>query len=233
MSWKEWPLGNLPNDWLDPHLEMVKAYGYNFDEPRDLVTAFENKIAEFTGAPYAVAVDSCTNAIFLALKYCGVCGPVTIPSRSYLSIPMTIKNSGFDIKFENYKWTGSYQLRPYPVWDCAVRFTKSMYVPESVQCLSFQIKKRLPIGKGGMILTDDAKAAEWFRQASFEGRHINSNRWDDKFEMCGYNMYATPEQAARGLILFHKLMDKYPSGVMPDIACQDDYPDLTKQEVFQ
>ena len=36
--------------------------------------------------------------------------------------------------------------------------------------LSFHIKKQLPIGKGGMILTDDQQAVEWFKKARYEGR---------------------------------------------------------------
>ena len=33
------------------------------------VKEFENKVAEFFGAPYAVAVDSCTHGIELSLRY--------------------------------------------------------------------------------------------------------------------------------------------------------------------
>ena len=35
----------------------------------ELIEKFENKIAKFYGAPYAVAVDSCTHAIELCLRY--------------------------------------------------------------------------------------------------------------------------------------------------------------------
>ena len=33
------------------------------------IKEFENKIAEFYGAPYAVAVDCCTHGIELCLRY--------------------------------------------------------------------------------------------------------------------------------------------------------------------
>ena len=34
----------------------------------DIVTKFENQIAEFYGAPYAVATDSCTHGIEICLS---------------------------------------------------------------------------------------------------------------------------------------------------------------------
>ena len=34
----------------------------------DIVTKFENQIAEFYGAPYAVATDSCTHGIEICLR---------------------------------------------------------------------------------------------------------------------------------------------------------------------
>ena len=37
----------------------------------DVVEQFEKEIAEFAGAKYAISVDSCTNALFLSLMYCG------------------------------------------------------------------------------------------------------------------------------------------------------------------
>ena len=34
------------------------------------VETFEKLVADYSGSKYAVAVDSCTNAIFLSVKYC-------------------------------------------------------------------------------------------------------------------------------------------------------------------
>ena len=34
------------------------------------IDEFEKLIANYAGSKYAVAVDSCTNALFLSLKYC-------------------------------------------------------------------------------------------------------------------------------------------------------------------
>ena len=50
------------------------------------VKEFEEKIAEFYGAPYAVAVDCCTHAIELCLRYLKP-DRVTFPTRTYISVP--------------------------------------------------------------------------------------------------------------------------------------------------
>jgi dTDP-4-amino-4,6-dideoxygalactose transaminase len=42
-----------------------------------------------------------------------------------------------------------------------------MYVGlDALQVVSFQIKKRIPIGRGGIILTDDFEAYKWLKMAS-------------------------------------------------------------------
>ena len=38
------------------------------NDPWDIVNLFEKKVSKFCGSKYAVAVDCCTNAIFLSLK---------------------------------------------------------------------------------------------------------------------------------------------------------------------
>ena len=192
------------------------------------MTIFENKIAEYAGSKYAVAVDSCTDALFLSLKYIKANDTITFPSRTYVSAPMAAVLAGCNIEFKDYEWSGLYRLDPYPVIDSAVRFTKDMYVKDTLQCLSFQIKKRLPIGKGGMILTDSQEAEKWLRLASFEGRDLSVPYDQDEFDMIGWNMYMTPEDAARGILLFDQLATHN-----PDSCTHKDYHDLTTKEIFK
>ena len=59
-------------------------------------------------------------------------------------------------------------------------------------------KKKLPIGRGGAILTDDLDAYEWIKIGSFDGRHPGVALADDKIDMVGWNCYMTPKMAARG-----------------------------------
>jgi dTDP-4-amino-4,6-dideoxygalactose transaminase len=171
--------------------------------PFSIVKLFEEEVANYTGAPYAVAVDSCTNALFLCCKYLKVKG-VYIPKKTYLSVPQSIIHAGGKVILEDRDWTGMYDLKPYPIYDSALRFTSNMYIPHSMMCLSFHYKKHLPIGKGGMILTDNAKAAEWFKRARYEGRG-EKGYWEDEIKELGWNMYMTPMEAAIGLSLMQNI----------------------------
>tara|TARA_R110001583_G_scaffold70825_4_gene200008 strand:- start:2294 stop:2905 length:612 start_codon:yes stop_codon:yes gene_type:complete len=194
--------------------------------PYKIVKMFEEEVAQYTGAPFAVAVDSCTNAMFLCCKYHEVT-EVTIPKRTYLSVPMSIIHSGGKVIFEDRDWSGAYQLKPYPIYDSAKRLTSGMYIPETAMCLSFHIKKTLAIGKGGMILTDDYKMVEWLKKARYEGRS-EVNYKDDDITMLGWNMYMTPQQASHGLAL----MQNYPEHV-PDLGENNGYKDLTNLTIFK
>jgi dTDP-4-amino-4,6-dideoxygalactose transaminase len=200
------------------------------NNPYKIVQMFEEEVADYTGSPYAVSVDSCTNALFLVCKYLKV-KEVTIPSKTYLSVPQSIIHSGGEVVFDTTKetndWSGIYQLKPYPIYDSAKRFTSEMYIPDSFMCLSFHIKKHLKIGKGGMILTDDEEAVKWFKKARYEGRGEKLYHEDD-IDMLGWNMYMTPQQASHGL----SLMQNYPVDV-PDLDENNGYRDLTEFTIFK
>lgn len=191
---------------------------------------FEEEIAEYTGSPYAVSIDSCTNALFLCCYYLKV-KQVTIPSKTYLSVPMSIMNAGGEVIFDKRPdinhWTGIYQLKPYPIYDAAKRLTSNMYIPNTFMCLSFHIKKHLSIGKGGMILTDNVDAYEWFKKARYEGRSEKYYKEDDVQEI-GWNMYMTPQEAAHGLCL----MQNYPKH-NKDLDELNGYRDLTEFTIFK
>lgn len=194
--------------------------------PYKIVRMFEEEVANYTAAPYAVAVDSCTNAIFLCCKYLKV-KKVIIPKHTYLSVPQSILHAGGEVIFSDERWSGIYKLKPYPIYDSAKRFTSNMYSAGTFICLSFHVKKSLGLGKGSMILTDSYPAVGWFKQARYEGRH-EVNYKDDDITMLGWNMYMSPENAARGL----SLMQNYPEHVS-DLDEPDGYRDLTELTVFK
>jgi dTDP-4-amino-4,6-dideoxygalactose transaminase len=198
--------------------------------PFKIVQLFEEEIADYTGSKYAVSVDNCTNAIFLCCKYLNV-GQVTIPSKTYLSVPQSIIHSGGEVIFDKTEltnnWTGIYQLKPYNIYDSAKRFTSNMYIPNSFMCLSFHIKKHLKISKGGMILTDDIDAVNWFKKARYEGRSEKLYHEDD-IDMLGWNMYMTPQQASHGLSLMQNIPREN-----PDLNENDGYRDLTEFTLFK
>ena len=89
--------------------------GYKIKDPWDIVDLFENKVAEYAGSKYAVALDSCTNALFLSLKFLKATGNITIPKKTYLSVPSTIIHADCRPVFEDIEWSGIYSLKPYPI----------------------------------------------------------------------------------------------------------------------
>lgn len=170
-------------------------------ERNDVIRQFERTIARYCNAPYGIAVESCTAALFLSCLYLKV-KEVTIPSHTYFSVPMSIIHAGGSVKYKYSNWRGAYRLKPYPIIDSAMRLRKQMYRPGDFQCLSFQYSKHLPIGRGGMILTDNRKAAEWFRVMRNDGRR-EIPKEKDRVKLLGWNFYMTPEQAAHGLSLYY------------------------------
>lgn len=206
------------------HLESI---GISIEDPWDIVSAFEMLVADYAGSKYAVSVDSCTNAMFLCLKRLKAIGPVSIPARTYVSVPQTIIHAGCEVVFDERTWSGSYKLEPYPIIDGATRFTKGMYEQGTFHCLSFHIKKTLSIGKGGMILTDDKDSVAWFKKARYEGRDITKPYDEDDIETIGWNMYMPPEQAAYGIQKFLSLPD-----YNDDCGGSDKYRDLRSMKLF-
>lgn len=229
--YNSWPIGKVPKDLRRPELDKIKELGYDWEDPRDVITIFEEKVAKFSGSKFAVSVDCCSHGIFLSLKYLQYIGELeigkilTIPKMTYVSSAMQIIHAGNNVEFEDIEWSGLYQLKGCRVWDGAVRWNKNMYVgQDALQVLSFQIKKRVPIGKGGIILTDSEDAYKWLKLSSYDGRDLNTPYTDDNHvSFIGYHMYMTPEDAARGIIL----MDSVPE-YNEDTGNDKTYVDVSK-----
>lgn len=199
--------------------------------PHNITVEFEKALCEYTGSPYAVAVDNCSNALFLALMWYRrqneKVTTISIPKHTYPSVPCEIIHAGLKVNFANSPeyLTGAYNLFPSNVYDCALRFTHGMYVNGQIQCLSFTGPyKHLKLGKGGAILTDDVDAYNWFKRSRFSGRRECSYH-DEHIDMLGWNFYMMPEIAARGVLLL--------SGMQKDNEdLQLKYPDLSKFKVY-
>jgi len=195
----------------------------------------EQKLAEYTGAKYVVTIDNCSNAIFLCLKYERIEGQeITIPARTYPSVPCEIIHAGGKVKFElvdGKTLKGAYQLKPTKTWDSALRFTAGMYIPDTFMCVSFTGPyKHFKLSKGGAILTDDYKAYLWFKRMRYSGRRECSYH-EDNFDMIGFNFYMMPELAARGLLLIAQFYDTNGKPKTNE-DLEMPYPDLSKFEVY-
>lgn len=185
----------------------------SYNNVHDNVRAFEQEMANFCGSKYAIAVDCCTHAIFLCLQYLKSMGKlpetITCPDRTYIGVPAMIKQCGSNVKFVEDPWIGLYQLGPHRIYDCACCLEQDMFNTHDMLfgCLSFHYKKPIPIGKGGMILTDNYVANKWLTQARYVGRRGDLYNEPTNISVLGWHMYMTPEQATRGLELFYS-MDK-------------------------
>lgn len=192
----------------------------------NVIVEFEERVAKFAGATCAVAVDSCTNALFLSCLYYKV-KEVLLPCRTYVGVPQAVKNAGGKIIFEDFDWSGVYFLEPYNIVDSARRFKKGMYIKDTLYCLSFHWTKHLNLGNAGMILTDDTEKMAWLKRARFDGRTEGALAKDDIFTSPGYHMIMQPELAVRGLILMDDIKED-----LEDLP-NDDYTDLSRHKIFK
>jgi dTDP-4-amino-4,6-dideoxygalactose transaminase len=201
---------------------------------------FEEKLAHYTGARFAVTLDNMSNGLFLALYYENKVknrteSIITIPSRTYPSVPCEIIHAGLKVGFDLVKGKtikGAYQLKGSNVWDSALSFTADMYKPNTHMCVSFTGPyKHFKLSKGGAILTDDHEAYLWFKRARYSGRREMSYH-DDNLDMLGWNFYMMPELAARGLLLMNQFYNLDGSKKHnPDLELP--YPDLSKFEIYK
>lgn len=213
------------------------------DNNMEFIDIFEQKISEYTGSKYAICTDCCTNAILISLYFlkCGfhISNKLIIPKRTYMSIPMTLKLFGFDIKLSDYCWNGWYSIlnddeTNTGVVDAAVFFKENMWneitipnINQKFVCVSFQQKKRLNLGRGGAILTDDYESYKILKRLVYDGRNpkicdseeISKNPNDI---LTGFHAYMEPEKAARGITIINQpiIMPKF-----KEITYLD-YPDL-------
>lgn len=203
--------------------------------PYTVVEEFEKSLAEWCGAPYCVAVESGTAAIFLSLQYIrNVKGikfkSVCIPQNTYPSVPCSAIHAGYKVIFEDIKWDGEYEIYPLKIYDAALRLKPNMY-HGGFQCLSGHIKKKLNIGRAGFILCDDKDAYEWLKLARFDGREPIPLQDQKEFKVIGWNMYLSPSDAARGIQLFEIYKER---GDYSDLKIEDQkYCDLSKHKIYQ
>ena len=200
--------------------------------PYEITRRFETRLCEYTGAPFAVAVNSCTAALLLAVQWCDrhdIDRPtrgVNIPRRTYVSVPCAIKLAGCFPTWRDEDWRGAYQLSPLPVWDSARRFTSGCYIAGQFQCISFAASKILGAEQGGAILHDNPEADAWFRRMRFDGRTEGVDPLEDTFDLCGHHVLMLPSVAATLLVRLHHL-PKHNA----DLPFYE-YPDLSRHKAF-
>lgn len=192
------------------------------------VKEFENKIAEFFGSPYAIAVDSCTHGIELCMRYQDL-SYISVPKRTYISIPFLSNKLKIKLHWRDEEWVDYYVVNHHfkPIYDAAVLWRKDSYIPGSFMCVSFQFQKHLSLGRGGIILCDTKEDYDNLKKIVYDGRHPDIPWREQNIEIFGYHYYMTPEIAQQGI-------DKLPEAIksIPRQWIVTDWPDLSKMKVF-
>lgn len=172
-----------------------------------IVRQFEQTIAEYFGAPYAISTDSCTHAIELCLRYTRA-NQVASPEWTYPSIPMTFIKLGLQWTWQDIKWTKNYTIPGTNIVDAATQWEKDSYHAGTFMCVSFQFKKHLSLGRGGIILCDNKTDYQVLDKMRYDGRQLET-RWSDQdIDTIGYHYYMTPETAQQGLDKFIEVKDQ-------------------------
>lgn len=154
-----------------------------------VVERFEEKFAEYTGAPYAISTGSGSQAIQLALEHLDVkYQDVKVPSLTFTGSAQAIVNAGgmpvfTDVarntmclrgRFEepavvvNLMGNKAEAYGPKVVYDSAHLIERGCHRGK-YQCYSFHGTKNMTTGFGGMITTRNKEATEWLRKARWHG----------------------------------------------------------------
>jgi dTDP-4-amino-4,6-dideoxygalactose transaminase len=194
-----------------------------------VVSTFENKISEFFGSKYAVAVDSCTHGLELCLRHTKETR-INVPKRTYLSVPFLAEKIGLERKWRDDNWERYYTINygDKKIIDAAVLWEKNSYVPNTFMCISFQYQKHLSLGRGGVILLDNEIDYLSLKKMSYDGRLPNVPWRDQDIDTVGFHYYMTPETAQLGLDKLQTAIDTPPRQWVVT-----DWPDLTEMQIFK
>jgi len=192
----------------------------------DVIEKFEKQIADFFGSPYAVAVDCCTHGLELCLRLENS-KKIIVPKHTYLSVPMLANKLNIELQWKDENWQDYYFITD-KIIDAAVLWKKNSYISGTYMCVSFQFKKHLSLGRGGIILLDNKEVAKKLKKMSYDGRIPNIPWGEQNIDSMGFHYYMTPEIAELGI-------KKLPNAIKetPKQWVLNDWPDLTKMIFFR
>ena len=193
----------------------------------EIIKKFEKEISDFYGAPFAVAVDCCTHGLELCLRQQKI-EKFSTPKRTYISVPFLANKLNIGLEWRDENWQDYYYLGDTNIIDAAVLWERDSYISNTFMCVSFQFRKHLSLGRGGIILTDDEEKAIELKKMSYDGRLPDVPWREQNIDCVGYHYYMTPETATLGL-------QKLPRAISLQAKkwTVNDWPDLTKMEIFK
>jgi len=178
---------------------------------------FEQRLAEYTGAPYVVLTDGCTHALELCFRLDRVTY-TEFTAFTYISIPQLMHKLNISYQLQSDYWytVGEYHFKGTNTWDSARRLEPGMYRLGQKQCVSFGHGKPLQLGKCGAILLDSKAEYLALSRMRSDGRDLSIVPWQDQISFDeGYHYCPTLEICQLGLeqlpnITKHITQQQYP-----------------------
>ena len=168
-----------------------------------IVEEFEQNIANFVGAKYAVSLNSATSAIFLSLL--NKSKEISIPSIIPPVVANAIITSGNRVTFhDDIEWVGdSYILchfEDYKIIDSAQKVDNNQFKKEAndedLMIFSFYPTKPIGSSDGGIIVSNDKEKVDQIRMLSRNGTTgLEENSWERSILQPGYKFYMNSIQA--------------------------------------
>lgn len=193
------------------------------------VELFEQKIAEFFGAPFAVACDSATSCMELAL-YFTKAQEINVNTHTYLSVAFLADKLKIKRNWVNERWENYYFLTD-SVIDGAVLWEKDVYKkPElngKLVAISHQYQKHLSVGHLGSLLVPDKQTYDIIKKMSYDGREPVIPWRNQNISTFGLHVYAQPELCEIALSKLENAINTKPRKWF-----YEDWPDISKFDIF-
>ena len=171
------------------------------------VADFERAIADFVGYPFAVATNTGTAALHLALRAMGAdsCETVRIPPVCFRAVvnaiamvrarPIYDHRDKYSIDVMNYGFPAVHDYKQ--ILDASEALGGDIPLDYQIVTLSFNWNKPITCGSGGMLLTHSgdiaAKARLWANQSKIDSTYFVH------LDQIGYNYRMNDLQATMGM----------------------------------
>lgn len=195
-------------------------------DPFVQIDLFEQELAQYTGAPYAVATDCCSHAIEMAMRLDQV-KSTSFTAYNYISVLMIFHKLKIDYTLTDETWQGQYRFHGTRIIDSARQLSKNMYIPGTITCVSFGRGKPMELHRGGAMLLDDKASYDRLRLWRYDGRDLSISPWVNQRRFpVGFRYKMTPDEAALGREKLSKEEFNLPQ------PAWDWYPDCRTIEIY-
>jgi dTDP-4-amino-4,6-dideoxygalactose transaminase len=191
-----------------------------------IVREFEENFAAYVGAKYACSANSASSLICLSNVKCPSIFeipsiiPIVVPNAIIRSTePKASRKAPYFLVRDNVGWVGgSYTIcnsksTGMKVIDSAQKVERGQFKNEAnpKDWMIFSFYPTKPVGgcDGGMIVSDDKDAIDWFRLATLNGTSPSHNNWERKICFAGWKMHINSIQADMANENLKRLDEKY------------------------